>query len=97
MGKEIVTGGQREVAVAVVTTTATGASTTAATAAAVAEAAEEEDTAAGFNPSPVPDTNLLCIIYTPSLRYWFTVVTHFFFPARIVIQTSPYVQGNMDE
>jgi hypothetical protein len=65
--------------VAVVTTTATGPSTTVATAVAAAEAAEEEDTAAGFNPAPVPDTNLLCLIYTPSLHYWFTVVTHFFF------------------
>ncbi len=61
-----VTGGQREVAVAVVTTTATGASTTATTAAAAAEVAKEEDTVAGSNPVPIPDTNLLCLIYSPS-------------------------------
>jgi hypothetical protein len=50
------------VAAAVVRTTATGACLTAATAAAAAEAAEEEDTAAGFNPAPLPDTNL-CLYF----------------------------------
>jgi hypothetical protein len=49
----------------VATTTATGARTTSAMA---AEAAEVAATAAGFNPVPLPDTNLMSLIYTPSLH-----------------------------